>query len=173
MKTRWLRPESRCSALDASSIYEVPIRYHEQGFDREVLRHFGLEGRTKVNLSRWTEIMRRVQAPEGEVQIAVVGKYTNLLDAYKSLAEALTHGGIANNVRVRLNWLESEVFENGAESFDALTRENRAGGTFGEKFEAALRIPDSGHSDQPYKLIEGAPHHLPPPWLGYTYIRGR
>ena len=65
--------------------------------------------------------MRRVQAPEGEVQIAVVGKYTNLLDAYKSLAEALTHGGIANNVRVRLNWLESEVFENGADAFDALS----------------------------------------------------
>jgi CTP synthase len=116
-----LREDAVIPALDASSIYEVPIQYHEQGFDREVLRHFGLESRAKVNLSRWTEIMRRVQAPEGEVQIAVVGKYTNLLDAYKSLAEALTHGGIANNVRVRLNWLESEVFENGAEAFDALS----------------------------------------------------
>jgi CTP synthase len=116
-----LREEAVIPALDASSIYEVPIQYHEQGFDREVLRHFGLESRTKVNLSRWTDIMRRVQAPEGEVQIAVVGKYTNLLDAYKSLAEALTHGGIANNVRVRLNWLESEVFENGADAFNALS----------------------------------------------------
>jgi CTP synthase len=116
-----LREEAVIPALDASSIYEVPIQYHEQGFDREVLRHFGLEGRTKPNLSRWTDIVRRVKAPEGEVQIAVVGKYTNLLDAYKSLAEALTHGGIANNVRVRLNWLESEVFENGAEAFNALS----------------------------------------------------
>jgi CTP synthase len=116
-----LREEAVIPALDASSIYEVPIQYHEQGFDREVLRHFGLESRTKVNLSRWTEIMRRIQAPEGEVQIAVVGKYTNLLDAYKSLNEALTHGGIANNVRVRLNWLESEIFENGADAFDALS----------------------------------------------------
>ncbi len=116
-----LREEAVIPALDASSIYEVPIQYHEQGFDREVLRHFGLEGRTKPNLTRWTEIVRRIKHPEGEVQIAIVGKYTNLLDAYKSLAEALTHGGIANNVRVKLNWLESEVFENGVESFEALS----------------------------------------------------
>ncbi|HEX2114934.1 MAG TPA: CTP synthase, partial [Alphaproteobacteria bacterium] len=71
-----LREEAVIPALDASSIYEVPLQYHEQGFDREVLRHFGLEGRTKPNLTRWTEIIRRIHAPEGEVQIAVVGKYT-------------------------------------------------------------------------------------------------
>src|SRR5690349_23706990 len=130
-----LREEAVIPALDASSSYEVPIQYHEQGFDREVLRHFGLEGRSKVNLSRWTEIMRRIHAPEGEVQIAVVGKYTNLLDAYKSLAEALTHGGIANNVKVRLNWLESEQFENGAIDFEALAGAHAilVPGGFGER----------------------------------------
>ena len=130
-----IREEAVIPALDASSIYEVPIQYHEQGFDREVLRHFGLEGRTKPNLSRWTEIMRRIHAPEGEVQIAVVGKYTNLLDAYKSLAEALTHGGIANNVRVKLNWLESEQFENGAIDFEALAGAHAilVPGGFGER----------------------------------------
>jgi CTP synthase len=130
-----LREEAVIPALDASSIYEVPIQYHEQGFDREVLRHFGLESRTKPNLSRWTEIMRRIHAPEGEVQIAVVGKYTNLLDAYKSLAEALTHGGIANNVRVRLNWVESEQFENGSTDFEALAGAHAilVPGGFGER----------------------------------------
>jgi CTP synthase len=130
-----LREEAVIPALDASSIYEVPIQYHEQGFDREVLRHFGLEARTKPNLSRWTEIMRRIHAPEGEVQIAVVGKYTNLLDAYKSLAEALTHGGIANNVRVKLNWLESEQFENGSTDFEALAGAHAilVPGGFGER----------------------------------------
>ena len=130
-----LREEAVIPALDASTIYEVPLQYHEAGFDREVLRHFGIESRAKPDLSRWQEITRRVTAPEGEVQIAVVGKYTSLLDAYKSLAEALTHGGIANNVRVKLNWLESEIFENGAESFEALagTHGILVPGGFGER----------------------------------------
>lgn len=101
-------------ALDVDTIYQVPVAYHEQGFDTEVLRYFGLlepEARDEVDLSRWTDVVHRIRAPEGEVNIAVVGKYTNLLDAYKSLAEALHHGGIANNVRVKLNWIESEMFE--------------------------------------------------------------
>jgi len=101
-------------ALDVDTIYQVPISYHEQGFDTEVLRFFGLieEGlEDDIDLSRWTEVVQRIRAPEGEVNIAIVGKYTNLLDAYKSLGEALHHGGIANNVRVKLNWLESEIFE--------------------------------------------------------------
>ncbi len=118
-----IREEAVIPALDASTIYEVPLQYHEAGFDREVLRHFGLapQAERAPDLGRWQEIIRRIKSPEGEVQIAVVGKYTNLLDAYKSLAEALTHGGIANNVRVRLNWLESEQFESGAPgAFDAL-----------------------------------------------------
>jgi CTP synthase len=101
-------------ALDVDTIYAVPLTYHREGLDVEVLRFFGQmrEGDEEaVDLTRWTDIARTVRAPEGEVTIAVVGKYTVLLDAYKSLAEALTHGGIANNVRVRLNWVESEIFE--------------------------------------------------------------
>ena len=110
-------------ALDAATIYEVPLQYHYAGFDREVLRHFGLKDQPggEPDLGRWFEIARRIRSPEGEVQIAVVGKYTHLLDAYKSLVEALAHGGIANNVRVKLNWIESEQFESGSPaSFDAL-----------------------------------------------------
>ena len=100
-------------ALDVSTIYEVPITYHEQGFDTQVLKHFGLrEGQEhEVDLSRWETIVKHIKSPEGEVNIAIVGKYTNLKDAYKSLGEALTHGGIANNVQVNVDWLESETFE--------------------------------------------------------------
>ncbi|MBM3481913.1 MAG: CTP synthase [Alphaproteobacteria bacterium] len=98
-------------AIDVDTIYQVPIAYHEQGFDTEVLKHFELADRREPDLSRWHEIVRRVRQPEGEVSIAVVGKYTGLQDAYKSLAEALTHGGIANNVRVDMQWIDSQVFE--------------------------------------------------------------
>jgi CTP synthase len=100
-------------AEDVDTIYRVPITYHEQGFDTEVLTHFGLteERDRKIDLSRWTRIVRSILNPEGEVNIAIVGKYTNLIDAYKSLSEALTHGGIANNVRVNVQWIEAEIFE--------------------------------------------------------------
>ena len=114
-----LREEAVIPALNARSIYEVPIAYHREGFDREVLRHFGLP-QPEPDLGRWTEIVRRIVQPEGEVEIAIVGKYTNLLDAYKSLNEALTHGGIANSVRVKLNWIESETLEGAEPNFDAL-----------------------------------------------------
>ncbi len=97
-------------ALDVDTIYEVPNAYHLQGFDREVCDHFGIAQR-EPDLARWQEIVARIRRPEGEVNIAIVGKYTHLLDSYKSLAEALTHGGIANQVSVRLNWLDSEIFE--------------------------------------------------------------
>ena len=97
-------------ALDVDSIYRVPLSYHEEGLDREVLRHFNLTSPTP-NLSRWQEIVKRVTEPEGKVTIGVVGKYVNLLDAYKSLAEALTHGGIANNAKVEMRWIDSEIFE--------------------------------------------------------------
>lgn len=107
--------ESRViSALDVDTIYAVPLTYHREGLDVEVLSYFNMmrEGEEEtLDLTRWTDITRSVRAPEGEVTIAVVGKYTVLLDAYKSLAEALVHGGIANNVRVKLNWVESEIFE--------------------------------------------------------------
>jgi len=99
------------SAPDVSTIYEVPLVYHEQGFDVEVCRHFGIDVAGEPDLSRWRGIVGRIKKPEGEVSIAVVGKYTSLPDAYKSLAEALSHGGIANNVRVNMNWIDSETFE--------------------------------------------------------------
>ncbi len=105
-----LRPEAVIQALDVDTIYQVPIAYHAEGFDTEVCRHFGLAP-LEPNLAGWQRIVERVRAPEGEVSIAVVGKYTSLLDSYKSLAEALAHGGIANNARVNLNWLDSEIFE--------------------------------------------------------------
>ncbi len=105
-----VREEAVIPALDVNSIYQVPISYHEEGLDEEVCRHFGLET-AKPDLTRWSGIVERVVRPEGEVTIAVVGKYTGLLDAYKSLAEALDHGGIANNVKVNMNWIESEIFD--------------------------------------------------------------
>jgi CTP synthase len=106
-----VRPSAVIPALDVDTIYAVPIRYHEEGMDREVLRHFGLPAAVEPDLSRWQRIVNVVRAPEGEVRIAVVGKYTNLLDSYKSLAEALAHGGIANHVKVTLDWMDSEIFE--------------------------------------------------------------
>ncbi|WP_338663042.1 CTP synthase [Pararoseomonas sp. SCSIO 73927] len=106
-----VRPESVIPALDATSIYAVPLQYHDEGLDREVLRHFDMSVYGEPDLSRWQKIVNSLQHPEGEVTIAVVGKYMSLLDAYKSLSEALTHGGIAHNVRVRLDWVDSSIFE--------------------------------------------------------------
>jgi CTP synthase len=98
-------------ALDASSIYEVPLTYHAEGLDEQVLDCFGMKDAKKPQFKVWQDIVHRIKEPEGEVKIAVVGKYTNLADSYKSLNEALTHGGIANNVKVHLNFIESTVFE--------------------------------------------------------------
>jgi CTP synthase len=106
-----IRPERVIAALDVDSIYQVPISYHEEGFDTQVLNYFGLPVAGEPDLSRWSGIMRKVRQPEGEVTIAVVGKYTKLLDSYKSLSEALMHGGLANNVKVKLEWIDAEVFE--------------------------------------------------------------
>ena len=106
-----VRPEAVIPALDVSPIYAVPIAYHSQGMDREVLRHFRLPFDGVPDLSRWQRIVDAMTTAEGDVRIAVVGKYTNLLDSYKSLAEALTHGGIANRVNVQLEWVDSEIFE--------------------------------------------------------------
>ncbi|MBB3019973.1 CTP synthase [Microvirga lupini] len=107
-----VRETAVIEARDARSIYDVPLAYHEAGLDSEVLAAFGLDTAKAPNLSRWTNISERVHNPEGEVTIAVVGKYTGLKDAYKSLIEALHHGGIANQVKVNLEWIESEIFEN-------------------------------------------------------------
>ncbi|HEX3499123.1 MAG TPA: CTP synthase [Stellaceae bacterium] len=105
-----LREARVIPALDVDTIYAVPEAYHAEGFDEQVCDHFGLAPERPA-LERWSGIVSRIRKPEGEVNIAIVGKYTHLLDSYKSLAEALTHGGIANNVKVKLNWLDSEIFE--------------------------------------------------------------
>ena len=105
-----VHPDAVISGLDVDSIYNVPICYHQEGLDTQVYRHFGIGAKTPC-LERWEDVLKHVISPEGEVTIAVVGKYTGLLEAYKSLAEALAHGGIANNVKVKLDWIDSEVFE--------------------------------------------------------------
>jgi len=105
-----VREEAVIPALDVDTIYKVPISYHKEGLDDQVCRHFDIDA-PQPDLSRWEEIGERVTKPEGEVSIAIVGKYTGLMDAYKSLAEALDHGGIANNVRVGTQWVDSEIFE--------------------------------------------------------------
>ena len=106
-----VRESAVIQALDVASIYDVPIAYHEEGFDREVLAAFGITDAPYPELSAWTEVSHRLHNPEGEVNIAIVGKYTGLKDAYKSLSEALAHGGIANRVKVNLSWIDSEIFE--------------------------------------------------------------
>lgn len=115
-----VRHEAVIPALDVDTIYEVPVSYHDQGLDEQVCRHFGLTSAPAPDLTRWKNIVERIRHPEGEVTIAVVGKYTSLLDSYKSLAEALHHGGIANNVKVNLNWLDSQIFEDGGSALHAL-----------------------------------------------------
>ncbi len=105
-----VRPSAVIQAMDAPNIYAVPLDYHEQGLDSEVLDCFGIEA-PAPDLTRWRAISDRLTNPDGDVTIAVVGKYTVLKDAYKSLIEALIHGGVANNVKVNLDWVESEAFE--------------------------------------------------------------
>src|SRR6478609_10939547 len=106
-------------ALDARSIYDVPLAYHREGLDDEVLAAFGITDAPRPELSRWDEIMDRLDNPEGEVTIGVVGKYIGLPDAYKSLREALVHGGIANRVKVHIRWLDAELFEESEEEIAA------------------------------------------------------
>jgi CTP synthase len=106
-----VRESAVIEARDVDNIYAVPEAYHAAGLDREVLEAFGFEPKTPLDLARWNFINERVRSPEGDVTIAIVGKYTGMKDAYKSLIEALSHGGIANKVKVKLDWIESEVFE--------------------------------------------------------------
>jgi CTP synthase len=105
-----VRKEAVIPALDARSIYSVPLQYHREGLDAEVLRAFGITDAPAPDLSRWEDIIDRQEHFEGEVTIGVVGKYVGLPDAYKSLTEALIHGGLANRVKVRINWLDAELF---------------------------------------------------------------
>src|SRR5437763_3405152 len=106
-----VRASAVIEARDVDNIYAVPEAYSAEGLDREVLAAFGIEGGAPPDVSRWKLINERVRNPEGDVTIAIVGKYTGMKDAYKSLIEALSHGGIANKVTVKLDWIESEVFE--------------------------------------------------------------
>ncbi|TDQ66339.1 CTP synthase [Maritalea mobilis] len=106
-----VRESAVIQALDVKSIYDVPIAYHDEGLDTEVLAAFGIEDAPAPDMSNWREISNRIHNPDGEVTIAVVGKYTELLDAYKSLNEALVHGGIANQVKVNVQWVNAELFE--------------------------------------------------------------
>lgn len=107
-----VRKEAVIQALDASSIYAVPQQYHAEGLDREVLRHFAMLGTSNPpDMSRWEDVLDRYENYEGEVTIGVVGKYVGLPDAYKSLNEALIHGGMANRVKVHIRWIDAEIFE--------------------------------------------------------------
>lgn len=106
-----VRASAVIQALDVKSIYDVPLSYHAEGLDEEVLSAFGIKDAPEPDLAAWENISETIKNPEGEVTIAIVGKYTGLKDAYKSLMEALAHGGIANAAKVNLEWIESEVFE--------------------------------------------------------------
>ena len=106
-----VRPDAVIPAYDLKSIYEAPLAYHRAGLDRAVLDAFQISPAPKPDMARWTDVMDRLTHAEGEVRVAVVGKYTQLEDAYKSIAEALTHGGMANRVRVKAEWIDAEIFE--------------------------------------------------------------
>jgi CTP synthase len=106
-----VRPDSVIAAKDLKSIYEAPLAYHREGLDQAVLDAFGIAPAPKPDLSRWEDVADRIYNPEGEVNVAIVGKYTQLEDAYKSIAEALTHGGMANRVKVNVKWVDAEVFD--------------------------------------------------------------
>jgi len=106
-----VRPDAVIAAQDLKSIYEAPLAYHREGLDQAVLDAFQISPAPRPDLARWEDVSDRIFNAEGEVRIAVVGKYTQLEDAYKSIAEALTHGGMANRVRVKAEWIDAEIFE--------------------------------------------------------------
>ncbi len=106
-----VRPEAVIPAYDLKSIYEAPMAYHKVGLDQAVLDAFDISPAPKPNLTRWVDVEDRIHNAEGEVRVAIIGKYTQLEDAYKSIAEALTHGGMANRVRVKSDWIDAEIFE--------------------------------------------------------------
>ncbi|ETX30039.1 CTP synthase [Roseivivax isoporae] len=106
-----VRPDSVIAAQDLSSIYDAPLAYHREGLDQAVLDAFQISPAPRPDLRRWEDVSDRIHNPEGEVNVAIVGKYTQLEDAYKSIAEALTHGGLANRVKVNIQWVDAEIFE--------------------------------------------------------------
>lgn len=107
-----VRPESVIAAQDLSTIYDAPLAYHREGMDQAVLDAFQISPAPKPDLSKWEDVSDRIHNAEGVVNVAIVGKYVQLEDAYKSIAEALTHGGMANRVRVKVDWVDAEKFEN-------------------------------------------------------------
>ena len=106
-----VRPDSVIAAQDLKSIYEAPLAYHKEGLDQAVLDAFNITPAPKPKLARWDDVADRIYNPEGEVKVAIVGKYTQLEDAYKSIAEALTHGSMANRVKVKIEWVDAEIFD--------------------------------------------------------------
>ncbi len=128
-----VRESAVIQGLDARSIYDVPLAYHKEGLDSEVLRHFGMTSRKRVNLRRWRKISETLHNPDGEVNIAVIGKYTVLPDAYKSITEALVHGGIANKVKVNIKWIEAEEFSKSGDDVLAGIDGILVPGGFGER----------------------------------------
>ncbi|BDW84493.1 MULTISPECIES: CTP synthase [Roseicyclus] len=129
-----VRPDAVIAAQDLASIYEAPLAYHREGLDQAVLDAFQISPAPKPDLSIWEDVADRIHNPEGEVRVAIVGKYTQLEDAYKSIAEALTHGGMANRVKVKAEWIDAEIFEREdpapyLEGFDAIL----VPGGFGER----------------------------------------
>jgi len=129
-----VRPDAVIAAQDLASIYEAPLAYHREGLDQAVLDAFQISPAPKPDLTIWEDVADRINNPEGEVRVAIVGKYTQLEDAYKSIAEALTHGGMANRVKVKAEWIDAEIFEREdpapyLEGFDAIL----VPGGFGER----------------------------------------
>lgn len=127
-----VRPERVIEAKDIDTIYQVPLSYHREGLDWQVCRYFGLKANNDLDLSKWQTIVDRIHNPDGQVNIAIVGKYISLLDAYKSLSEAFVHAGVANNVRVKLHWLDSENPQNLQEALFGMQGVLVPGG-FGER----------------------------------------
>ena len=115
-----VRPSSVIEARDVGHIYDVPEAYHREGLDTEVLWHFGIQDAPKPDLTRWEQIADTVHTPDGEVCIGLVGKYVDVPDAYKSVSEALVHGGLANNVKVKVRLIDSEAFDDAAAPLDVL-----------------------------------------------------
>ncbi|WP_424928205.1 CTP synthase [Amaricoccus tamworthensis] len=130
-----VRPDAVIAANDLRSIYEAPLAYHQEGLDQAVLDAFGISPAPKPKLDKWDDVVDRIHNAEGEVKVAIVGKYTQLEDAYKSIAEALTHGGIANRVKVSAEWIDAEKFETGNDIAPLLDGYNAilVPGGFGER----------------------------------------
>lgn len=130
-----VKPEAVIPALDVDTIYACPISYHEEGLDTEVLKYFDLPHNNPPNLSAWHNVLNAIRRPESETNIAIVGKYTALLDSYKSLNEALLHGGIANTCKVRIRWFDAQEFEEDKSKLSILGKMNGilVPGGFGER----------------------------------------